>query len=300
MRPRDIGELLLLAAIWGASFMFMRLAVPSFGAVPVAGLRMFGAVLLLLPIVVMRGEWPVLRRHVGTIAVVGIVGSALPFVFYAVASTTLSTGTLSILNATTPMWGALVVWAWMGERSTGLRALGLLVGFAGVAGLAWDQAATKAGAQALHPALAVIASLCAALCYAFVAAFTKKKLQGVAPMAVAAGSQLIGSMVLALPVAWTWPSTTPGAQAWGSAVALALLCTGVAYLLYFRLIAHIGASNATSVTFLIPLFAVMWGTLLLSEPITPAMVVACVLVLLGTALSTGVIGGRTAAVAKAS
>lgn len=298
VKPRDIVELLLLAAIWGASFIFMRLAVPSFGAMPVTWLRVLGAALLLLPIFAVWGDLRALRPHAGAIAAVGVVGSALPFALYGIASLALTAGTMSILNATTPMWGALVVWAWLGERSSLPRIAGLLLGVVGVFGLAWDQAPAKEDTQALHPVPAIGACLAAAFCYALAAAFTKRRLAGVAPIAVAAGSQLANAIVLAPPAILLWPATTPGAAAWTSAAALALLCTGVAMLLYFRLIARVGAANATTVTFLIPLFAVLWGTLLLREPLTPAMVVAGALVLLGTALATGVLGGSKASAAR--
>ena len=126
----------------------------------------------------------------------------------------------------------------------------------------------------------------------FSANFTKKRLQGVAPMAVAAGSQLAAALLLALPALWWWPAALPSAHAWAMVALLALLCTGLAYLLYFRLIAHVGAANAIAVTFLIPAFAVLWGWLFLAEALTPAMAIGCAVILLGTALATGVLAPR--------
>jgi drug/metabolite transporter (DMT)-like permease len=290
VKPRDIAELLLLAAIWGASFLFMRVAVPSFGPVPLAAMRLAGAALMLLPLILMRqGGWHELKRHARPIAVVGILGSAMPFLMYGVAAQALNAGVMSIMNATTPMWGAIFVWMWLGDKFNGMRMAGLALGFAGVAWLAWDSASIKSDSLTVSPILAVAACLVATLGYGFVAVYTKKKLVGVTPMVVAAGSQIFGALILAVPAALSWPQQSPSASAWWSTLALATLCTGLAYLLYFRLIAHVGAANATTVTFLIPLFAVLWGTLVLAEPITTAMVIACILILLGTGLTTGVL-----------
>jgi drug/metabolite transporter (DMT)-like permease len=140
---------------------------------------------------------------------------------------------------------------------------------------------------------AVAACLGATFCYGFVAAYTRRRLTGCAPMAVAAGSQISAALVLAVPALLNLPTTAPNLRAWLSALALAFACTGIAYILYFRLIAHIGAARATTVTFLIPLFAVLWGVTLLSEPVTPAMLVAGALILMGTALSTGLVSTTT-------
>ena len=142
---------------------------------------------------------------------------------------------------------------------------------------------------------AVVACVGATLLYGIAANYTRQRLQGVAPLAVAAGSQLSAALVLALPAAWLWPAAAPSAQAWGAAGLLAVLCTGLAYLLFFRLIAHVGPANAISVTFLIPVFAVLWGWLFLAEGVTREMVIGCAVIVLGTALSTGWaarLGGR--------
>lgn len=289
MRPRDTVELLLLAAIWGASFLFIRMAIGEFGAFALAGVRVAGAALLLLPLLALRGEGAALKAHAGPIVLVGVIGSAMPFVMFGVAAQVLSAGVMSILNATTPMWGALIVWAWFGDRLNAWRVFGLLLGFAGVTWLAWDSARLAPDANGMGAWTAIGASLVATICYGFVAAFTKHRLAGVPSMAVAAGSQAAAAVVLLLPAWWHLPAAMPSGLAWSSAAALALICTGVAYVLYFRLIANVGAARATTVTFLIPLFAVLWGAMLLNEPVSSAMVVACVLILLGTGLSTGIL-----------
>lgn len=288
MKTHDLGELVALAAIWGASFLFMRLGAAEFGPVALAAVRVAGATLVLMPLLLWRGQLAELRRHWRAIFIVGATNSALPFLCFSYAALSISAGLSSIFNASTPLWGALIAWWWLRDRPTLARTLGLAIGFAGVIGLAWEKASFKPGGSGW----AVVACLAAAFSYGFSANFTKKRLQGVTPMAVAAGSQLSAALLLALPALWWWPATLPSPHAWLMVALLAVLCTGLAYLMYFRLIAHVGAANAIAVTFLIPAFAVLWGWLFLAEPLTAAMAVGCAVILLGTALATGVLAPR--------
>ncbi|MFT3665115.1 DMT family transporter [Piscinibacter sp.] len=285
MKTADGAELVALAALWGASFLFMRLGAGEFGAVALAAVRVAGAALVLMPLLLWRGQAGELRRHWRAIFLVGVTNSALPFLFYSYAALSISAGLASIFNASTPLWGALIAAWWLGERPTPSRALGLAIGFAGVIGLAWEKASFKPGGSGW----AIVACLAATLLYGFSANFTKKRLHGAAPLAVAAGSQLSAALLLALPALLWWPATMPSAKAWLMVALLALLCTGLAYLMYFRLIAHVGAANAIAVTFLIPAFAVLWGWLFLAEALTPAMALGCAVILFGTALATGVL-----------
>jgi len=298
MKQRDLAELTTLAAIWGASFLFMRMGAAEFGPFTLAMVRVVGASIILMPLLVLRGEWPVVLRHWKPIFMVGLANSAIPFLCFSYAALSISAGLSSIFNATAPLWGSLVAWLWLKDRPDGWRVLGLAIGFAGVLGLAWDKASFKPGAAATG--WAVLACLLATLLYGFSANFTKKRLAGVPPMALAAGSQLSSAFALLVPGLWLWPAQMPGTAAWGSAIGLALLCTGGAYVLYFRLIAHVGPANAISVTFLIPAFAVLWGALMLHEAVTPAMVLGCAVILCGTALSTGMLKPRRAKRATAS
>ncbi len=291
MKTSDLIELVALAAIWGASLLFMRLGAGEFGPVALSAVRVAGAALVLLPLLLWRGQWVELRRHWRAIFLVGLTNSALPFLFFSYAALGISAGLSSIFNASSPLWGALIGWWWLRDRPTAPRALGLAIGFAGVIGLAWEKASFQPGGSGW----AIVACLAAAMLYGLSANFTKKRLQGVAPMAVAAGSQLSAALVLAGPALLWWPAAMPSARAWLMVALLALLCTGLAYLMYFRLIAHVGAANAIAVTFLIPAFAVLWGWLFLGEPLTAAMAAGCAVILLGTALATGVIAPRTAA-----
>lgn len=288
MKPADVGELFALAAIWGASFLFMRLGAGEFGPVALAAVRVAGAALVLLPLLAWRSQWPDLRRHWRPIFVVGLTNSALPFLAFSYAALSISAGLSSIFNASTPLWGAVIAWLWLHDRPTLPRIAGLAIGFAGVLGLAWEKASFKPGGSGW----AIVACLAAALCYGLSASYTRKRLQGVPPMAVAAGSQLSAALLLALPALWWWPAQMPSARAWAMVALLAMLCTGLAYLMYFRLIAHIGATNTIAVTFLIPAFAVLWGWLFLGEALSGAMAAGCVVILLGTSLATGVLAPR--------
>ncbi len=281
MRVNDLAELLLLAAIWGASFLFMRLAGPEFGALSLAFVRVAGAALFLLPLLAWRqglGSW---RGRLRVLLAVGLLNSALPFALYAFAALHLPAGLSSILNATTPMWGALVAWAWLAQPPGAWRSVGLLLGFAGVVWLAAERTGLNLDANLW----AVLACLLATLNYAIGAIATKRWLPGMPPLAVAAGSQL-GAAVWLLPFGLcAWPAQWPSGGAWLHLAALALLCTGVAYILYFRLMARVGPTQAVTVTFLIPVFAVLWGALFLAEALTLGMLGGGLLVLGGTALA---------------
>jgi drug/metabolite transporter (DMT)-like permease len=285
VKSSDLAELIGLAALWGASFLFMRMGAAEFGPVALAAVRVVGAIAFLLPLVTLRGQLRVLKDHAGPIFIVGITNSALPFLCFSYAALSITAGLSSIFNAATPLMGALIAWLWLKDRLNASRIVGLAIGFAGVLWLAWDKASFKPGGSGW----AVVACLVATFCYGLSASFTKKKLTGVPPLAVAAGSQLSASIVLAPLALVFWPAAMPSAHAWMAAVLLALACTGVAYVIFFRLIAHVGPANAISVTFLIPVFAVLWGWMFLGEGLTLAMMAGCAVILVGTGLTTGLL-----------
>jgi drug/metabolite transporter (DMT)-like permease len=280
-------EFVLLAAIWGASFMLMKLGAAEFGPFATAFMRVLLASLFLLPLLVWRGQLAALRAHWGRIFTVGALNSGIPFALFGFAVLHINTGLTSILNATTPLWGAIVAWLWLRDRPTPIRMLGLVIGFAGVAALAWDKATFKAGAAS--PGLAVMATLAATLCYGVAASFTKKYLAGVPPLASATGSQMGATLFLLLPALTHLPTQAPSPRAWVAIVLLAFFCTAVAYVLYFRIIAHAGPARAVAVTFLIPVFGVAYGGIFLSELVTSTMVMCGAVIVLGTALSTGLL-----------
>ena len=285
MKPSDITELVVLAALWGASFLFMRMGAAEFGPLALSAVRVTGAALLLMPLLMWRGQLGALRAHWWPILLVGITNSALPFLFFSYAALSLTAGLSAIFNASSPLFGALIAWLWLKDRLTPVRVLGLAIGFAGVLWLAWDKANFKPGGTGW----ALLACLAGPLCYGGSATFTKRHLLGVPPLAVAAGSQLGAALLLAVPAVLWWPATAPSAHAWAAAAMLAVLCTGLAYLLYFRLIASVGPANAITVTFLVPVFAVLWGALLLGEAVGAKLLAGCAVILVGTSLATGLL-----------
>ncbi len=284
-----LAEFVLLAAIWGASFLFTRLSVGEFGAVPTAGVRVAIAALFLLPLLVARGQLHALRTHWKKIFFLGLLNSGIPFALYAYALLSISTGLSSLLNATVPLFGALVAWLWLKDRPHGMKIVGLLIGFVGVAMLASGKASFKPNASGLVTGWAVMACLGACLCYGLAASFAKRYLSGQPSLVIATGSQLGASLGLAVPTFLFWPSQAPGVTAWLALLTVGVLCTGVAYVMYFRLIDKVGAAGALTVTFLIPVFAVVYGVLFLGESVTAWMLVCGTVILFGTSLSMGML-----------
>ncbi len=292
-RKNWVTDFVLLAAIWGSSFLFMRISAVEFGALPTAAVRVTISALFLLPLVWWRGLLPELKKHWRKVFLVGVLNSAIPFACFAFALLSITTGLSSILNATVPMFGALVAWLWLKDRPKGSRVLGLVIGFVGVAMLAWRATGSglgfKATADGATPGLAVLACLLACVCYGISASYTKRHLTGMPPLVTAAGSQMGASVGLALPAIWFWPAQMPGANAWLALLAVGVLCTGVAYIIFFRLIENAGPQRALTVTFLVPVFAVLYGVLLLGEHVTLWMLLCAAVIVCGTALSTGLI-----------
>ncbi|MEK8052160.1 DMT family transporter [Ideonella sp. DXS22W] len=291
MKSRDLTDLLLLAAIWGSSFLFMRMAVPAFGPVPLAFVRVLGAALMLLPLLLWRGEWAALRSRFKPMLVLGLTNSGLPFLCFGYAALTLPAGLAAIFNAATPMATALIAWAWLGDPLSRPRAIGLLIGFAGVAGLALNKSLASGALHGLQlnlpVALAIAACLAGTLMYGHAASFTRRYMTGTPSMVLATGTQAAAALALALPAALTWPAVNPAPQHWAMALALAALCSALAYILYFRLLQRIGPTSAASVTFLVPVFASAWGAVVLGEAITPAMLLGGAVILGGTSLVLG-------------
>ena len=288
MTPRDLLDLTLLAALWGGSFLFMRYAVPDFGVVPLIWLRVALASICLLPLLLLKRQFGALRRQAGALTVMSLFNSGLPFLLIAWATLSITAGLASIMNAMTPVFTALIGALWLGDRLDGRRGLGLLLGLAGVALLAADKADFRPGGSGW----AIVAMVLATACYGFAANHTRRYLQGVPALVNATGTQLVSALVLLPPALWSWPERMPGLGPWLAALVLGVACSALAYLLFFRLIARVGASRAVTVTFLVPVFGTLWGALFLGEPVTVSMLAGGAVVLLGTGLATGVIGGR--------
>jgi drug/metabolite transporter (DMT)-like permease len=278
MTLSDLTRLIALAAIWGASFLFIRIVAPVLGPFWTAEARVALAGAAMLVFMAANGHRINLRLHGKHYLVLGLLTCAIPFSLFAYAALTLPAGYLAIINATSPMWGALIGAVLLNERLTGRKIVGLGIGIAGVALL------MRLGPVPLTPQLllSVLACTGAAICYSLAGAYTKRVSARLSPLQMATGSQLGAALLLLplLPLAPIRAVPTPGEIA--VLLALALVCSAVAYVLYFRLIASVGPTRALTVTFLIPLFALFWGALFLNEPITANMLAGCTMVVVAT------------------
>ncbi|NUR23752.1 DMT family transporter [Frateuria sp.] len=287
MKKIDYAVLLSLGALWGGSFLFMRMGAGAFGALPLAGLRAIGAALCFLPLLASRKRLAEWRAHWRPIAVVGMTNSALPFLLFTFATRSLPAGLASIIDGMTPMFAALVGWLWLGQRLDAWRGAGLVAGFAGIVWLAEGSLALGPGAG-----LALLACVAATVLYGYVVHYTHLRLAGVTPLVVTVGSHMVAALVLLPTTLLAWPTQPPPLQAWLAAAGLAVLCTALAYVLFFWVLARVGAVRIMVIPYLIPAFGVLWGALLLHEPVTARMLVGCAVILLGTALTTGLVGAR--------
>jgi drug/metabolite transporter (DMT)-like permease len=277
----DRMALLLLGAIWGASFLFMRVAVPEFGPVALIGLRVTIGLLVLIALLAARGDLQKLRGHGWRWLVLGAVNTAIPFTLFAFATKSLGAGLPAVLNSTVPLFGALIGGLLLSERLSSQRVLGLLLGFAGVVVLVYNKISFSGDPEQTQ---SVAAGLAAALLYACAAHYTKRHFTGVAPLVVATGNML-GATLLMLPLLpFVWPERMPSLPAYGAALTLGVVCTALAYVLYFRLIPRIGTTRAISVTYLVPVFGLLWGWFFLDEPLGLRTLIGSAIVLAGTAL----------------
>jgi drug/metabolite transporter (DMT)-like permease len=276
-------ELCILAAIWGASFLFMRMGASELGPVALIALRVTIATILLLPVLRSKEARQQFRDHLGPLFVIGLTNSALPFCLLAYAALYVTAGMDSILNATTPLWAAIVAYIWLKVPIQKTQRAGLVIGFLGVVVLAWG----AVGTGSTGSMRAVLAALLATISYGFAVNYSRRSLVGVKPFVSAFGTQLFAAIILA-PLAYaSWPKHSVPASAWYAVLALGALCTAVAYVIFFRLVANAGAQYAASVTFLIPAFGVVWGAVLLNERVTTSTILGCVVILIGTALASG-------------
>jgi len=285
MKPIYLIELISLAAIWGASFIFMRIGSPEFGPFLFMALRTLTASLFLLPLIYISKQQKALNGYKLKMLCLGQLNTAIPFVLFGYATLTLAAGTTSVLNGTAPMFGAIVAYLWLKEKLSFSASIGLFIGFIGVYLLVFDKV-TINEKDILGPAIAV---LIASFCYGFSANYAKKYLSGINPIALAAGSQISASLTL-IPISLFFlPTTIPSNGAFTSVVLLGVVCTGIAYIIFFRLIANLGPARAMSVTYLIPAFGLLWGNLFLDETISQWMIIGYALILTGVALTTGLL-----------
>jgi drug/metabolite transporter (DMT)-like permease len=283
MSAGDVGRLVLLAAVWGLAFVFIRVAVMPLGPVALVELRQVIAGVALALYVRSIGLSLQMRERWRVYLPIALLNSALPFVLIAAAQRELTASYTVILVSTSPLFAALISAVALNDPLTLRKTGGLVLGIAGVALLiGWNPAALD-----LPPLWAIAAVLAAALLYAVAGVYTRIRAQGIPPMATAAASQL-ASAALVLPfVAVAPPASMPTALEWLNVIALALLSSALAFILYFQLIRNVGPVKTLTVNFLTPLFGVGGGALLLGERITPNMLGGAAVIILGTALVLG-------------
>lgn len=273
------AELVALGAIWGASFLFMRVAAKDFGPFALVEVRLALGAIVLTPFL-----WRARAQFSAALWLrltgIAAINTAIPFVLFAWAAERAPAGVGAITNALAVPFAALVAFALFGEQIGARRAVGLMLGFTGVIVLAGGR---SDGGTTVWPA--ALAGAMAALCYGIGGNLIKRYLKDV-PASAIASATLVSSTVLVAPLTiMTWPQHAIPQTSWVSATLLGVLCTGLAYVLYYRLIHRIGAPRAATVTYLIPLFGVVWAWLLLGETLTLSMAVAGALILSGVALS---------------
>ncbi|HKQ12550.1 MAG TPA: DMT family transporter [Steroidobacteraceae bacterium] len=272
-------ELTVLGAIWGASFLFMRVSAREFGALPLVEIRLALGALILSPIL-LKGYTNFSRKHALPLIVISAINTAIPFSLFAWAAQRAPAGIGAITNATAVMFTALVAFVVWGEQISKRRAVGLLIGFVGVAVLASGK--TAGGSSVWSAALA---GTLAGLLYGIGGNLIRRQFPGIPSGAVASATLACAAALLAPFAIASWPSAPVALHSWVSAVLLGVLCTGIAYFIYFRLIYRVGAARAVTVTYLVPLFGVVWAWIVLGEPLTLSMAIAGALILGGVAMS---------------
>jgi drug/metabolite transporter (DMT)-like permease len=255
MRPQDTARLLLLSALWGGSFIFIRIAAPVLGPVVLVWTRVLLAGLTLLAFALIMRRPLEIRRFWRQYLVLGALNSAIPFLLISAAELNLSASLAAVLNATSPLFGAVIAFFWIRDPLTPRKLAGLFLGIAGVAILAgWSPITLDAVVV-----ISIVASLLGAASYGLASVYTKARVHNAPALGMAVGSQLAASLLLTPFVPFTWPAATPSSTVILCTLALALGSTALAYVLFFRLVVDVGPTKALTVTFLVPIFGVIWG-----------------------------------------
>lgn len=285
MKLRYFIELVILGSLWGSSFLVTRISVDELGPVVLTMLRSFVASIALAPLLFAGGHWQSFRQNWFHIFVIGIISTALPFICLSTATLYSTAGFASILNSLVPLFTAIIAWFWLKETLPMSAIVGILLGFAGVVVMLADTQSISSGFFLLP----VLAGMGAALFYALNGIYTRRFVREVSPVALAAGCQFFACLFL-LPMAWAdWPDQPVSLNAWLCMVYLGVICTGVAFIIYFRLLRNAGVANTALVTYLVPVFAMLFGAVFIGETITLPMIAGAAFILTGIALTTGLI-----------
>jgi drug/metabolite transporter (DMT)-like permease len=283
MRPRDFAGLIMLSALWGGSFLFIRVAVPALGPFLLVELRVGLAAAALCLYALAAGSMPKIQGRWKSFLVLGFLNAAVPFSLISAAEIHLTASLAAILNSTTVMFTAIVAPVWMGDALTARKVIGIVLGIVGVSVLVgWDPLPLNGAVL-----FAVAAMLLASLSYALGATYAKRSFSGIPPLGMAIG-QLSGAVVLLLPMAVvSVPERAPSTVVTFSMLGLAFLSTALAYLIYFRLIENVGPTSTLTVTLLVPVFGLLFGVLLLEEPFGPGTLAGLGIILTSVVLITG-------------
>ncbi len=296
MTTADTLRLIALSSLWGLSFIFMRVAVPEFGPVPLILVRMGIGALCLAPLLFIgRGYLRLFWDNRGGLFIVGLVNHVLPFSLLALATTQLEAGFTSLINATTPIFTALIGALLFATPVGRQQYFGLALALVGVYILSANRLDFSVGGDGWF----ILAALAATFCYGIATNYSKTRLSHVPARVLASGSVTMSALILLVPGLLLWPSEPISTLAWGNALGLALFSTTVAFLLYFGLIASAGATATSTVTFLVPVTALIWAFVLLGETLSLQMVIGMVITLLGTAITTRLLRLRRASVPPA-
>ena len=280
----DYLVLILLSAIWGASFLFLRVSSPVFGPFFLIEMRVASGLLVLLPLCIAMKKHHEIIANWRSLFVLSLCNMTLPFCLLAYATLSIGAGFASILNATVPFFTAILAFTFWQQKLSLTAVMGMLLGFVGVVLLMLSYSGPIA---ANVPLKAIAAGLLGAVLYGLAINLTAAHLYKLSGVAITTGSLLFSSIIL-LPFAyWQMPDVLPTGSIWFSVFSLGIVCTGFAFVLFYRLISRIGSNLAVTNTFLIPLFSLFWGNLFLAEEVTTFMLFACMLVLAGVGMTTG-------------
>ena len=284
---RDYIELLILSAIWGSSFLFLRIASPEFGPIFLIEMRVASGLIVLLPICLLLGKIQELKENWKMIFILSLSNMTIPFCLFAYSALNMGAGILSIINATVPFFTAIIAFLVYQQRMTRYGLIGLMVGFMGVAVLVFDPSESSG----VTNDLAIPSALFACVLYGVALNIVSHKLQGVSGISITTGALFYSTIVLIPFAVIERPEVMPQGSVWFSVLALGVVCTGFGYILFYRLIARIGSQQAIMTTYLIPIFSILWGNLFLAESITLFMIFGGMLVLMGVGMTTGRLPG---------
>ena len=285
MSPIQLAQFLIMSAFWGASYIFLYIATPEFGVMPLLTIRTGFALLFLLPFILIKNRQAELFEHWRPLLIFAVTGAVIPFSLISYSMLHATSGYASLMSATTAIFSAIIGYFWLKESITRLAIFGIIIAFAGIFVLTQDKQSVSQTAG-LMPVFAVSV---AAISYAFSGHFSKLYLSGISKTVVTGGTQLYATLIT-LPFSIVLlPDVLPSVDAWLSVFVLGVVCTGWAFFTFFKLIDEVGVSKTISSTYLIPVFGILWGCLFLDEKITFHIVVGIVTILSGVALTTGLI-----------